>query len=76
MFSDEELTKHWNFSPMNRPFVVNFLYLYSFPKRLNLKFLVENRIISQAPRGFERVSDEAFKILLGESNVDRGLVVD
>ena len=35
VFSDEELGKHWDFTPSNRPFVVNFLYVHSFPKRPN-----------------------------------------
>ncbi|HEY0735700.1 MAG TPA: PIN domain-containing protein, partial [Herpetosiphonaceae bacterium] len=35
VFSDEELAEWWNRNPKYRPFIVNFLYVYSFPKRLN-----------------------------------------
>lgn len=77
VFSDEELGKHWDYKPNNRPFVVNFLYLYSFPKRMNRKALVEAGIQSQmAPRGFEKLSEKQFEILLGGSCVDRRIIVD
>ena len=33
VFSDSELAKYWNWKPNNRPFIVNFLYVHSFPKR-------------------------------------------
>lgn len=77
VFSDDELGKHWDYNPRNRPFVVNFLYLYSFPKRMNRKALVEAGVQNQmAPRGFERLSDEQFEILLGGSCVNRRIIVD
>lgn len=77
VFDDEQLAKHWNYNPINRPFVVNFLYLYSFPKRMNRKALVETGVIGNTPpRGFELLSDRQFELLLGGSNVDRRLVVD
>lgn len=77
VFSDSELADHWNYFPNNRPFVVNFLYLYSFPKRMNRKSLVENGILGHdPPRGFERITDEQFQKLLGGSSVDRRITVD
>jgi hypothetical protein len=79
VFTDQELINEWNRNPRFRPFVVNFLYLYSFPKRMNLKSLVENGIISNvqsAPRGFEVLSDDRFEKLLGGSNVDRSIIID
>ena len=36
---DDKLKEHWDYTPHNRPFVVNFLYVYSFPKRPNLSQL-------------------------------------
>lgn len=79
VFTDQELINEWNRNPQYRPFVVNFLYLYSFPKRMNLKSLVENGIIGNvqsAPRGFEILSDDKFEKLLGGSNVDRSIIID
>jgi hypothetical protein len=72
VFSDQDLQKQWDFKPRYRPFVVNFLYLQSFRKRPNLKALVENGIIKEAPRGFERISRHAFSSLwqISGPNVD------
>lgn len=76
VFSDEELRRHWNYKPLNRPFVVNFLYVHSFPKRPNLAALKAHRIITNAPRGFEPITDEAFHALLELSHAEKRLVVD
>ena len=61
VFSDDELKAHWNYNKKDRPFVVNFLYTFSFPKRPNLKWLHENGIIPDIldmPRGFRKISRE------------------
>jgi len=75
VFTDEELARHWNYTPNNRPFVVSFLYVHSFPTRLNLQSLQELDIIGKAPRGFEPLSDSAFTKLMENSNADNSLVV-
>ena len=46
VFSRSKLSEWWNYTPGNRPFLVHFLYSYSFPKRPNLKWLIDNKIIS------------------------------
>jgi predicted nucleic acid-binding protein len=64
VFSDDELKKHWNYNKYDRPFIVNFLYVASYPKRPNLKWLIENGIISSVtdvPRGFRKISKENFE---------------
>ncbi len=79
VFSDDELLKHWNWRTNNRPFVVNFLYVYSFPKRMNLKALIDSRVIQStdtAPRGFEQISDEQFNTILEGSEANECLIVD
>ena len=76
VFSDDELERHWNHNRRNRPFVVDFLYVHSFPKRLNLEQLQELGIISKAPRGFERITNHAFNTLMEKSNGDMRLIVD
>lgn len=77
VFSDAELASHWNYNSSNRPFVVNFMYLYSLPKRLNLKALTELQIWNKdAPRGFELMTDEQFETLLRNSDVDRRIIID
>jgi len=76
VFSDAQLKKHWNYRPSNRPFVVDFLYTYSLPKRPNLAALKENNIIKEAPRGFEEISDPAFSRLIDSSHANKSLIVD
>jgi hypothetical protein len=76
VFSDAKLKEHWNYNPHNRPFVVNFLFTYSFPKRPNLKSLKENNIIQEAPRGFDEISDEAFWRLIDISNANKSLIIN
>ncbi len=67
VFSNQELSEHWNYNPANRPFIVNFLYTYSFRKRPNLEWLINNGIIADyinVPRGFTKISVEQFDKLL------------
>lgn len=76
VFSDADLKKWWDYFPNSRPFVVNFLYVYPFPKRPNLKTLTEiGAIKGDAPRGFQRISDESFEKLLKVSNADPRFIV-
>ena len=79
VFSDEELIRHWNYNPRNRPFIVNFLYIYSFPKRINLEGLIKLGVIhdtESAPRGFERISDESFKKVIETTESNENIIVD
>ncbi|WP_295121226.1 PIN domain-containing protein [uncultured Chitinophaga sp.] len=66
VFTDDELRKHWNYHPYNRPFVVNFLYVASLPKRPNLKWLLDNGAmtsIADVPRGFKEFPRESFDLI-------------
>lgn len=79
VFSDDELRKHWNYNKNNRPFVVNFLYVYSLPKRMNLKALIDAGVIQSteaAPRGFEQINDDQFSSILEGSNADERLIIN
>lgn len=79
VFSDDELRKHWNYTPRNRPFIVNFLYVYTFPHRMNLKDLIDSGVIAStetAPRGFEQISNDQFISILEGSNADKRLIVN
>jgi hypothetical protein len=75
VFSDAELQKHWNWNKSNRPFIVNFLYTYSLQKRPNLASLLNENIITEAPRGFEPLSDLAFQKLIQISNANQRLII-
>lgn len=76
VFSDEKLLEHWNYNKRYRPFVVNFLYVQSFPKRPNLARMRELGILTNAPRGFEQLSDEAFARIVSEAEIDDYIIVD
>lgn len=77
VFSDKELKEHWNYDPRNRPFIVNFYYVYSFPMpRINLKQLIEFRIIAKAPRGFETISKQGFETLITQSRTNGSFIID
>jgi hypothetical protein len=79
VFSDDELREHWRYRSSNRPFIVEFLYAYSFPKRPNMEALIENGVIrdvNSAPRGFERITSEQLSTILELSESDPCLVVD
>jgi predicted nucleic acid-binding protein len=76
VFSDADLKKHWDYFPNLKPFVVNFLYVHSLPKRPNLAALKQENIIAEAPRGFDEISDTAFNKLIQISNANKYLIVD
>ncbi|MBT9132736.1 MAG: hypothetical protein DDT32_01580 [Syntrophomonadaceae bacterium] len=79
VFTDQELSKHWNYNKRNRPFIVNFLYAYSFPRRINMKRLIEIGVIpsvDDAPRGFTQISVKNLKNILQECQSDESIIVD
>ncbi|MBK5225431.1 MAG: hypothetical protein JJD96_02520 [Thermoleophilia bacterium] len=79
VFSNEELSKHWNYSAASRPFIVNFVYSYSLPKRINMERLIEMGIIASvydAPRGFTPISVKNLMDILRECEADESIIVD
>ncbi len=79
VFTDDELREHWNYNPRNRPFIVNFLYIYSFPRRPNLQSLIEMGVIqdtSSVPRGFEEITKDQFELILGASDTDESFIIN
>ncbi len=41
----EELAEYWNRYPRNKPFVINFLYAFSFRRRVILKDMLDRKIL-------------------------------
>lgn len=79
VFTDSELSKHWNYDKRNRPFIVNFLYTYSFPRRINMKRLIEIGVIpsvADAPRGFTQISVKNLKDIMRECKANESIIVD
>ena len=78
VFTDQQLKEHWNYNPKWRPFIVNFLYVYSFPKRPNRKDLIDLGIFASgyAPRGFDRISQESFEQILKSSQSNESFIIN
>jgi predicted nucleic acid-binding protein len=78
VFDDVELAKHWNYK-RNKPFIVNFLSVYSFPKRPNLAKLIELGVIADThsvPQGFAKISKDDLERILTASMSDRKFLVN
>lgn len=78
VFPESDLKAMWNYST-NRPFIVRFLYVYSFPSRINMKRLIELNVLSgpgDAPRGFKPISTEELNLILKETKSDESFIVD
>lgn len=78
-FTNDQLLEFWDRYNHSKPFVVEFLYSYSFPKRPNLAKLVELGIISDimsVPRGFSKITLEQLYLILKESRSDESIIID
>lgn len=79
VYSEENLRNQWRYNSRNRPFIVSMLYTYSFPKRANLKSLIDNNVISgvdDVPRGFKQISLEKFETILKLTDTDESFIID
>jgi hypothetical protein len=79
VYSEENLRNQWRYNSRNRPFIVSMLYTYSFPKRANLKTLIDNHVISgldDVPRGFKEISLQKFEIILKLTETNESFIVD
>jgi hypothetical protein len=79
VFTNEDLKKWWDYKQTNRPFIVNFLYAYSLPKRLNLDRLIELQVIKDigsAPRGFQKITTDQFNAIFKESKGDPSIIIN
>jgi hypothetical protein len=79
VFTDKELIEYWDWKKYNRPFIVEFLYAYSFTKRPNMKELIDNGIIrdvNSAPRGFEPLTKDQFRTVLQLAKADARSFID
>lgn len=79
VFTDEKLKEYWNYNKNSRPFLVNFLYVYSFPNRINLKRLIELGVIKDlesVPRGFQKITKEMFYEIIKDTKSNESIIVD
>ena len=78
VYPEQALRDMWRYST-RKPFVVNFLYTYSFPHRINMKELIDLKVllgVNDAPRGFKPITKEKFEIILKETRSDESFIID
>lgn len=82
IFSDEELKKWWNKNQNNRPFLINFLHIYSLtPKqrsKLIRKKLLDINILTGEEnelRGLKEISKENFETIIKEAEINESFII-
>lgn len=78
VFPEDQLRAMWRYSH-NKPFVIRFLYVYSFPHRINMKELIDLQVlngVNDAPRGFKKITQEQFNNILKATKSDESFIVD
>jgi hypothetical protein len=81
VFTDRGLKEQWNHNPKYRPFIINFLSVYSFGlgHRLNREKLLELKIISGSDselRGLKKITKEQFEKILNETQTNESIIVN
>jgi len=66
VLSEKELQEYWERRPKNRPFVINFLYAFSFLKRKTLKDMLQEKILPSMDtvKTITKIDRESFKKLI------------
>lgn len=78
IYPEQELRNMWRYSE-RKPFVVNFLYTYSFPHRINMKELIDLNVltgVNDAPRGFKPINKQQFESILRATKSDESFIID
>ena len=78
VYPEQSLREMWRYS-RRKPFVVNFLYTYSFPHRINMEKLIDIGVllgINDAPRGFKPITKEQFETILKETKSEESYIID
>ena len=78
VYPEKQLHEMWKYRD-SRPLALQFLYVYSFPHRINMERLIELGIlagVNDAPRGFRPITNEQFNLILKETRSDESIVVD
>lgn len=78
VFPEDQLRIMWGYQ-VSRPFVVRFLYVYSFPHRINMKELIDLKVlegVNDPPRGFKPITKEQFGAILKATKSDESFIAD
>lgn len=78
VFPEDKLREIWRYS--NRPpFTIRFLYVYSFPHRINMKELIDIGVlmgVNDAPRGFKKISKDQFTTIFKATKSDSSFIIN
>lgn len=77
VYPDKDLRAMWKYKS-TKPFAVRFLYTYSFPHRINMKELIDLKVLNgvdDAPRGFYKISKEKFQAIIKATKSDESFIV-
>lgn len=71
VLSESDLESYWNWKPTNRPFVIDFLFAYSFKKRINLKTMLDEGILNSMNdvKTINKLSSDCFIKLLSLTKI-------
>lgn len=78
VFPEDQLREMWEYKK-SKPFVVRFLYVYSFPHRINMKELIDIKVlagVNDPPRGFKPITKEQFNNILKATKSDESFIID
>ena len=77
VFPEQDLRAMWQYRK-DKPFVVKFLYVYSFPHRINMKELIDLKVlagVNDAPRGFKKITKEQFLTIIKETKSEDSFII-
>ncbi len=71
VLSEVELKEYWDKYPKNRPFVINFLYAFSFKKRITLKEMLDSGVLPnmEAVKTISQIERDAFTKLINLARI-------
>ena len=71
VLSENELKEYWEWRPNNRPFVINFLYAFSFIRRITLKQILDDGILPSmdSVKTINKMSRDSFERLITLSRI-------
>jgi hypothetical protein len=71
VLSESELKEYWTKYPKNRPFVINFLYAFSFRKRITLKEMLDSGILPdmEAVKTISQIEKGSFTKLINLAGI-------
>ncbi len=71
VLTEKELKEYWEWRPNNKPFVINFLYAFSFKRRITLKQMLDDGILLSMDmvKTINKMSRESFERLITLSGI-------